>query len=97
MAIFSLTDTGAGDFGNPREFRCTGGEIFMLDALCDGFNNCTSGEDERSIICESKLFPDLPSAKHESTSLRIFFLTEDNAYVPREPGIFAILGLRCAK
>ena len=61
MAIFSSTDTGAGVFGNPREFRCTGGEIVMLDALCDGFNNCTSGEDERNLICESKLYSDSPS------------------------------------
>ena len=50
-------------FGNPREFRCTGGEIIPLEALCDGFSNCTtcSGEDERSAICESKLYPDSPS------------------------------------
>ena len=48
--------TGAGAFGNPREFRCTGGEIVTLEALCDGYNNCTSGEDERNLICEGKLY-----------------------------------------
>ena len=59
MAIFSSTDTGDGVFGNPREFRCTGGESVMLEALCDGFNNCTSGEDERNLLCESKLYSSL--------------------------------------
>ena len=37
-------------------FRCTGGEFVQLEGLCDGFNNCTSGEDERSLLCESKLY-----------------------------------------
>ena len=54
MAIFSSTDIGFGVFGNPREFRCTGGEIIQLNLLCDGVNQCTSGEDEKALICESK-------------------------------------------
>ncbi len=55
MAIFSYSDTGSGEFGNIGEFRCTDGAIILLDALCNGFNDCVDGEDERSIICESKL------------------------------------------
>ena len=60
-SIFSSYDTGTGVFGDPRAFRCIGGEVVQLQALCDGFNNCTSGEDERTILCESKLYPDSPS------------------------------------
>ena len=58
--IFSLTDTGTGQFGAQRMFRCSGGKIIQLEALCDGFNNCT-GEDETNLICESKLYPNSPS------------------------------------
>ncbi len=59
VAIFSLqrTDAGVGLFGNPREFRCTGEEIVQLGALCDGIDQCGFGVDERSFICESKLYP----------------------------------------
>ena len=56
MAIFSSTDTGAGVFGPPREFRCAGASLVFAEALCDGFNNCPSGEDERNLLCESKLY-----------------------------------------
>ena len=52
--------TGAGMFGNPREYRCQGGGGVQLEALCDGFRNCTIGDDERAIICESKLYPNSP-------------------------------------
>ena len=35
--------------------RCTNNEIATLDELCDGMNDCTSGQDEVGIICESRL------------------------------------------
>ena len=37
-------------------FRCTAGEAATLDQLCDGINQCAGGQDEVSIICESKLY-----------------------------------------
>ena len=36
--------------------RCTNNEMATLDELCDGINDCTSGQDEVGIICESKLY-----------------------------------------
>ena len=81
LAIFSTTDTGAGSFGTPRTFRCLGveNETVTLEALCDGFNNCTNGQDEINPLCTSKLYIMTCLPKHGSTSLRIF-LTEDNIY-----------------
>ena len=83
VAIFSLqrTDAGVGLFGNPREFRCTGEEIVQLGALCDGIDQCGFGVDERSFICESKLYPNsctIPN-KRACAYVPIIFKAEDSA------------------
>ena len=77
MAIFSLTDTGLGEIGNPMEFLCPGTETVMLEGLCDGSNDCPNGEDETNFLCESKLYPDSPS---ETWVFQRILLAEDNAY-----------------
>ena len=36
-------------------FRCGNGQIISLDLICNGDDDCESGEDETNSICDSKL------------------------------------------